>query len=742
LRRFLMVGIALVCLLFARPLHAQKSVAASVSSPPSRVSFRNDVVPILTRWGCNQGACHGAQHGKGGLKLSLAGFDPDLDFYGLTKQARGRRVSPAEPARSLFLTKPTMTVPHGGGRRLDPNSPDYRTLLRWIKQGAAAPHDADPHPVTLSVSPTERVLPKGSPPVQVTVTATYSDKSKRDVTAHARISTLNDGVASCTPEGIVRAVNKGQTAIMVRYAGLVAVSSVIVPFQTAKDLSLDISKGNAIDKFIGRKQEQLGLSPSALCDDRTFIRRASLDLIGTPPKPEEIAAFLADKSHNKRDKLVNALLERPEYADYWALKWADLLRSNRVSLGVKGMWSFTNWIRTQFRQNRPVDEFVRELLTAQGSTFTNGPSNFYRVASNPQDLAETTSQVFLGVRIACAKCHSHPFEKWTQTDYYQFAAYFARIGIKGSDEFGLFGNEQVVRINDGGEVYHPKNGQQMKPTPLGATLAVLADGKTPDPDSNGDRRRLLAEWLTGTENKLFARNIVNRLWGYLMGRGLVNPIDDLRVTNPPTHPELLDYLAHELVKSKFNLKHVLRLIASSAAYGRSSQATADNAADDRFYTYYAVRRLPAEVLLDSIDFACGTREKFNELPLGTRAIQLPDPQVSSEFLDTFGRPPRLIACECERVPEPNLSQTLRLMNGELVNRKVSEGSGRIAKLIEAKKPDDAILNELYMVTVGRPPKFTERALVMGTLAWEPNRRAVFEDVLLTLLNSKEFLFNH
>lgn len=744
--RNVLIEAVMFCLLFASPIGAQKPVASSVPPPASEVSFNNDVVPILTRLGCNQGTCHGTQHGKGGYRLSLAGYDTDLDFFSTVKQIRARRVTLADPSRSLFLTKPTMTVPHGGGLRLAKNSRDYQTLLRWLKQGAVPPNPKEPYPVGLAVSPKETVLPKGSPAIALQVTVTYSDKSQRDVTAHARLSTLNDGVASCTPAGIVKPVNKGQTAIMVRYSGLVAVSSVIVPFKTEiLPTAADKVKGNSIDTFVSKKQKQLGLSPSPVCDDRTFLRRASIDIIGTPPTPAEIKAFSADKAANKRAKLIDALLERPEYADYWALKWADLLRSNRTALGVKGMWSFTNWIRTQFRANRPIDAFARDLLTAQGSTFTNGPSNYFRVASNPQDLAETTSQVFLGIRVQCAKCHNHPFEKWSQSDYYRFAAYFARVGIKGSDEFGLFGNEQVVRINDGGEVYHPKSRQEMKPTPLGATLALLSDGKTPNPDASGDRRRVLAEWLTSKDNKLFARNISNRLWGYLMGRGLVNPIDDLRVTNPPTHPELLDHLAAELVKNDFNLKSVLRLIANSAAYQRSSQATSDNAADDRFYTHYQVRRLPAEVLLDSVNIACGTQEKFNDLPLGTRAIQLPDPQVTgegSDFLNTFGRPPRLIACECERMPEPNLSQTLRLMNGDLINRKVGENSGRIAKLVEAKKSDTAILNELYFVTLGRPPQQRERTMILGTLAFGADRRPVFEDVLLTLLNSKEFLFNH
>lgn len=724
-------------------LCATQMVAAPVASGNAPVNFTNDVIPILTRFGCNQGACHGAQYGKGGFKLSLAGFDPGLDHDSIVKQARGRRVTIVDPARSLLLTKPLMKVPHGGGRRLDANSPEYQTLLRWLRQGAPGPNSKDPQVVRLEVTPPEQVLSQGQAPVQIRVRAFYDDRSVRDVTRLARISSLNDAVVSCTPEGVVRPVGRGQTAIMVRFSGLAAVATMIVPFRKAPAPSAEASRQavKSIDTFVERKQHQLGLTPSPLCDDLTFIRRVFFDLIGTPPKPEEIRAFLADKSSDRRARLIDSLLERPEYADFWALKWGDLLRSNRMALGLKGMWSYTNWIRAQFRRNRPIHEMVYELLTAQGSTFTNGPSNYFRVARSPQDLAETTSQVFLGVRIQCARCHQHPFERWSQKDYYQFAAFFARVGLKDSQEFGLFGGEQVVRVRDDGEVHHPKSGERMRPAPLGVQLASHS-AQTPDPDAVGDRRQLLAEWITGKSNRLFARNIANRYWGYLFGRGIVNPIDDMRVTNPPTHPELLDFLADELVRSNYNLKHLLRLIANSKAYQRSSDILPGNHLAEPFYTHYPLKRLPAETLLDAIDFACGTQEKFPELPPGTRAIQLPDPGIGSEFLDTFGRPMRLTSCECERSPEPNLSQTLRLLNGDLVNRKVSQHDGRVARLIASGRSDRAILEELYMVTLGRPPRPRERAKVLGVLMLAPDRKAVFEDVLLTLLNSKEFLFNH
>jgi hypothetical protein len=732
------------------------AVPVTIKNAQTRVpvSFNNEVEPILTRLGCNQGSCHGAQYGKGGFKLSLAAFDPDLDYINIVKQGRGRRISQVDPAHSLLLLKPILHVPHGGGRRLELNSASYRTLAQWLRDGAPGPVPADPTVTKLEVLPAERILRKGGSTQQLTVRATYSDGTTRDVTPDTRLNTLNDAVAACTPNGLVSPVGKGQTAIMVRYAGQATVATIIVPFKNSTTAVAKIQNPKSkiqnpfadasaqVDSLVAHKQQQLGLIPSPLCDDRTFARRVYFDLIGTAPTTEELTTFLADSASDKRARLVDRLLDRPEYADYWTLKWGDLLRCNRTTLTPKGMWSFTNWIRSQFQQNRPMDQMVRDLIVAQGSTFTNGPANFYRVASNPQDLAETTSQVFLGVRMQCARCHHHPFEKWSQTDYYQFAAFFARVGQKGSNEFGIFGNETIVRINDGGEVTHPKTGAVMRPTPLGAQLASLPGSKLPDPDADGDRRAALARWLTAPDNRLFSRNIANRYWGYLLGKGIVNPIDDQRVTNPPTNPALLDFLADELTHSKYDLKHLLRVICNTQTYQRSSDATLANRGDELFFTHFMPRRLSAETLLDAIDFACGTHEKYNELPAGTRAIQLPDPNVGSDFLDVFGRPLRLIACECERVAEPNLSQTLQLMNGNKVNGKVTQGDGRLAKLINAGLPDDSVLKDLYIATLARPPKQAERAQVLGALMFAPDRKAVYEDVLVTLLNSKEFLFNH
>jgi hypothetical protein len=563
---------------------------------------------------------------------------------------------------------------------------------------------------------------------------------------------------------------------MVRFGGQATVARMSVPFaQVARYPKLP--QNNYVDAHISRKWQTLGLVPSGLCDDATFIRRLFFDVIGTPPTPDEVKSFLADKSQDKRAKLIDAVLERPEYADYWTLKWGDLLRSNRNTLGSpKGMWSLTNWIRAQLRDNRPADQFCRSLITAQGSTYTTGPANYYRVATNPPDLAETTAQVFLGMRLQCVRCHHHPFERWSQDDYYRFAGFFARVGLKGSNEFGIFGGEQVVRVNKGGEVYHPKNGALMKPAPLGGypramqiagpKTAELAD---PNPDAGGDRRTVLAEWIT-KDNPYFARNIVNRYWGYLMGRGLVEPIDDQRVTNPPTNPELLDALAKDFAEHKYDVKHLIRTICTSRAYQLSSDATRDNTADTTFYTHYTLKRLPAEVMLDALNAATGTTVKFDGLPPGTRAIQLPDPNVNSYFLDTFGRAARVQACECERTAEPNMGQALHLMMSDMVNRKVQDGSALPAKLLAAKKTDAEIIDSFYLAALNRPPTPAEkekalravrdfaerpamlpakRVLIVPPMkvsrtqeARARDRKAALEDVLWALLNSKEFMFNH
>jgi hypothetical protein len=709
-------------------------VAVRDTQAVRQVSFTNHLVPLFTRAGCNMGACHGAQHGKGGFKLSLFGGEPDIDFTSITKEAEGRRVALTSPESSLLLLKPTLTVAHGGGKRLEFGGDMYDSIITWMEQGCPGPTDKDPSVVRIELFPRERALREGDEQ-QITVRATYSDGLVEDITAKARLDSLNDAVATVSANGVIKAQGKGETAVMVRYLGHADAVRIAIPYATIVRYP-DLPKYNFIDEYIISKWRKAGLLPSDLCSDSEFMRRAYLDAIGTLPKPQEIESFLADTDPEKRVKLVRSLLDRPEYVDWWTLKWADILRNNGTATGDKGMFAFHNWIRTAFRENRPLDTFVRQLITAQGSTFTDGPTNFYRVARNPQDLAETTAAVFLGVRLQCAKCHQHPFEKWSQDDYYSLAAFFARVGTKSSQEFGLFGGETVVRVQPTGEVSHPKNRKVMKPRPLDAQPI----------DDPVDRRRALADWLTH-DNMMFARNVVNRYWGYLMGRGIVEAIDDMRATNPPSNPELLDALASDFISARYDLKHLLTMIMTSRAYQLSALPTPQNAADidNRFFSRYTVKRLTAEQMLDAVNDATGTTEKFTAqgyfLPAGYRAIQLPDPRARSNFLDTFGRAQRQITCECERTGDPNIAQALHLMNGDLLNRKIADPNGRLAKFLSAQTPIPQIIDQFYLLTFSRPPTDEERRQA-ETLVGSQSPKESLQDLLWALLNSHEFMFNH
>jgi len=706
------------------------AVAIARAAQPRAVSFRNEVVPVLTKLGCNQGACHGSQHGKGGFKLSLLGFEPEVDYTAIVKSAEARRITPVAPEESLLLLKPTLAVAHGGGKRMGIESPVYRLVTLWLEQGAPGPRADDPRVVGLKVFPEHSLLEPGQEQ-HLAVLASLGDGSERDVTSDARFDTLNEGVATVRPSGVAKTVGKGEANIMVRYQGQAAMARLTVPFARLK--SFDFPTQNIIDVKVAAKWRELGLTPSPPCTDAEFLRRAMLDAIGTTPTPDEVEDFLTDNDPQKRAKLVDRLLDRPEYVDYWTLKWGDLLRINSEKLGAQGMLAFNLWLRALFRADMPVNRMVDELVTAQGSIFSNGPANFFRIASNPDDLAETTAQVFMGVRLQCAKCHHHPFESYGQDDYYGLAAYFARVRTKRSDEFGLFGGEQVVYVAKAGEVYQPRTGKKMAPQPLGASPV----------DDPVDRRRALARWLTAENRHWLARNVVNRYWGYLLGKGLVNPIDDLRETNPPSNPELLTALADAFIKSGYDLKALLRLILTSSVYQLSAQKTPDNRLDTMFFTHYTIKRLTAEQLLDAIDAATGTVEKFPRLPAGTRAISVPDTTYASFFLDTFGRPLRAIACECERSSDPNLSQALNLMNGELLNRKLFQTDGRLIRMLKDPKLTDlALVHRLYLLTFNRPPTAAETAEAKHIVAEAPSRQVGAQDLFWALLNSKEFLFNH
>ncbi|AGA29534.1 DUF1549 and DUF1553 domain-containing protein [Singulisphaera acidiphila] len=711
-------------------IEASVPVEVSGAQTARRVSFRNEIQPVLTKLGCNQGACHGSQHGKGGFRLSLLGFEAEPDYTAIVKSAEGRRVTPFAPEESLLLLKPTLGVAHGGGKRMEPDSPESELIKLWLEQGAPAPTLEDPTVTGVAVFPPQRRMEPGQEQRLIAV-ATFSDGTTRDVTDQAKFDTLNEGVAKVGPTGLATTVGQGETNLMVRYQGHAALARVTVPF--AYDKAFDFPARTILDEKVATKWRELGLVPSGLSTDAEFLRRAMLDTIGTTPTRTELEEFLADADPEKRAKLLDRLLDRPEYVDFWALKWGDLLRVDGTKLGAQGMLAFNLWLRDAFRSNKPVSAMVDELITAQGSIYTNGPANYFRVATGPDDLAETTAQVFMGVRLQCAKCHHHPFEAYGQDDYYGLAAYFARIRTKQSQEFGLFGREQVIYVAKTGEVGQPRTGKTMKPTPLGDKAA----------DDPVDRRRALSRWLTSSTNPWLARNVVNRYWGYLLGKGLVNPIDDLRETNPPSNPDLLNTLANQFVADGFDLKKLLHLILNSRVYQLSSLPNPDNRLDTTFFTHYRIKRLTAEQLLDAINLATGTFEKFPLKPAGTRAIALPDTNYPSYFLDTFGRPERVLACECERATDPTMSQALHLMNGDLLNRKLTQADGRLTRLLRDPKLTNATLVEtLYVATFNRLPSPQENEAARQLIVEAPSRAMGAQDLFWGLLNSKEFLFNH
>jgi hypothetical protein len=704
----------------------------------AHAGFTRDIRPILNKAGCAMAACHAAQHGKGGFKLSVFGFEPEKDRDAMARDALSRRADFVEPEKSLILLKPTMQTPHGGGKRLEKGSVDYQIMLAWIAAGAPAPKKDDAEVVKLEVTPSQRVGKAGLTQ-QLRVVASYSDGKQRDVTASARYDSLDDGVVQVTPAGYVTAIGKGQGAVMVRYEGQAATSLIVVPYADHVDLA-SWKSNNFIDELAVSKFRELGIEPSPLCDDATFVRRAYLDAIGTLPTAEETRAFLASDDAAKRTELIDTLLGlssdpaqnkfNDAYAAWWALKWSDLLRNNSGDLGEQGMWAMHNWIRQSLFANKPFDKFVRELITARGSIYTNGPANYYRVHKDSSSLAEATAQLFLGVRIECAKCHHHPFEKYSQDDYYGLAAFFARTGTKNSEEFGLFGREQAVIVRDSGDVKSPRTNQVLMPRPL--------DGEATDHPL--DRRIPLADWLTDKHNSFFARSVANRYVGYLLGRGLVEPIDDMRSTNPATNPPLLDALALHFADSGFDLKQLVRAIMTSRLYQLDSQPTDSNAADEKFYSHFEVKRLPAEALIDAIDRVTDIPTKYRNLPLGTRAIELPDAEYPDYFLNTFAKPRRASVCECERAPDPNLAQALHTLNGDVLALKIKDAKSRVSKLVAAKKPQDEIIEDLYLAALSRLPSDEERSASRELLADSKGEAEFYQDLLWALMNSKQFLF--
>jgi hypothetical protein len=715
----------------------QVPVSVTEFSAGRPVNFTNQVVPIFTKLGCNAGGCHGKASGQNGFRLSLLGFEPMLDYETLVKEDRGRRLFPAVPERSLLLLKATAQVPHGGGRRLKPDAHEYRVIERWIAAGMPVGKETDPTVTRIEVAPDARVMPR-SGSRQLVVTAHYSDGTTEDVTRWAQYQSNDNDVAGVAEGGRVETRDlAGQAAIMARYQGQVAVFRATVPLGLPIPRFSDFSADNVIDAAVLAQWKALGIAPSEPCTDAEFIRRAAIDITGSLPKPEEVRAFVVENAPDKRARLVDRLLDRPEYAAYFAVKWADILRNKRENdpKAQRGTFTFHDWIRASLAANLPYDQFVRAIIAASGTPESSPTVQWYRKIKMTDAYVDDTAQVFLGMRLQCARCHHHPFEKWSQDDYYGFAAFFARVGRKPSLQAQRIGrDDMVIYTARAGSVTHPKTGKVMTPRGLGSA-------EIPVPAAD-DPRQKLVDWMAEPKNPFFARALVNRYWAHFFGRGIVEPMDDLRVTNPPANPELLDALAEQFVKSRYDLKQLVRTIATSRVYGLSSLPNETNAKDRQSFARHYPKRLSAEVLLDAISQVSGVPTTFGGLPAGTRAIELPDESVVSTFLDTFGRPKRDTPCECERVTDASLGQSLMLLNSGEVQGKLSSSNGRTEALAKDPRPDLEKVEELFWAALARGPSSTESAAALAHLAARPGKkREAFEDILWALINTKEFQFN-
>jgi len=730
-------GIALAC--------ACLPLALPAAEAPRPVSFVNDVVPVLTKAGCNMGACHAkAGQGQNGFQLSLLGFEPQEDYEHLVKEGRGRRVFAASPEQSLLLMKAAARVPHGGGLRLDPTSEGYRILRAWLQQGTPNDIATAPKLVSLDVQPAKKTL-KPKAEQQLKVTARFADGRTRDVTPIALYEANDRAMAEATEAGRVKVLDQpGNVAVMVRYQDKAVVFNGSIPLG-APVKHLPPTK-NFIDQHVFANLKQLGIPPSPVCDDATFLRRASLDIAGRLPTTAEAEAFLASKEPAKRDQLVDALLTSPDYADFFANKWTALLKNKRDDTkDITANFAFHSWVRDSLLANKPYDRLVRELLAATGTIADNPPVAWYKRVKQPTEQLEDVAQLFLGVRMQCAQCHHHPFERWSQHDYYSMAAFFSQIGRKPTATAG----EDVIFHKRGmAQTENKKTKQPVKPAGLGAPTLEIA------PDD--DPRLRLADWMGDKANPFFAKSLVNRYWKHFFKRGLIEPEDDIRDTNPPSNPELLDALAKHFVDSGYDLKAVVRAIAQSSAYQLSAMPNQHNAVDTQNFSRFYPRRMPAEVLLDAVDQLTGARTDFADLPPGTRAVALPDNSYnrSSPFLKVFGRPEGASVCECERASSASLAQSLHLMNAADVKAKLATSGGRAERLAKPGKPEPEKLRELYFAAFAREPQSHEQSVAEEYLARpredaagkplppEQAKRLAYEDLLWALINTKEFLYNH
>jgi len=731
----------------ARAGRQSAKVAVSVTGmdKPFEWSFRNHVQPVLAKAGCSSGACHGAAAGQGGFRLSLRGYDDEGDHRALTRHALGRRIVPGDPGRSLVLLKPTSTIPHKGSKRFDVDSLEYKILSEWIAEGAQGPRADEARIARLEVLPDLTTLQPGATQ-QLLVRAHFSDGSVQDVTRWAKYTDANAAVTAVNDTGSVTVLGHGEGAITAWYLSRIATATVTVPYtnKVAAAVFAKAPRRNFIDDLATEKLRELNLPPSPRSGDSEFLRRAFLDTIGLPPAAAEAREFLADPSLKKRDALIERLLARPEFVDYWTYKWSDLLLVNSDKFRPAAMWSYYNWIRSHVAANTPWDRFVRELVTARGSTAEMGAGNFFVLHDDPTTMAETTTVAFMGLSITCAKCHNHPMEKWTNDEYFGFANLFARVRAKN----GAAEGERIIFAAAEGDIIQPLTGKPQKPRPL--------DGKPLAFDAPGDRRDVMASWLVSRDNPYFSRSIANRVWANFMGVGLVEAVDDLRVTNPASNEKLLTALGRHLADRNFDLKALMRAILQSETYQRTSAALPSNAADTRFYSHYYPKRLMAEVLLDSYSHVTGVPTDFFQdkrnanqgrgpaYPVGFRALQLPDTKTDSYFLRTFGRPDRDRTCECERTGEPSMAQALHIANGDTLNRKLAAKGNRLEQQLASGTPDAQLVEDVFLAALARFPTEAEKTTFTDTLAAcaAAGRRALLEDIYWSLMSSREFLFNH
>jgi hypothetical protein len=694
--------------------------------------FTNDIVPLLTRHGCNAGGCHGKASGQNGFKLSLFGFDPAFDYNALVKEGRGRRLLPGAPDSSLLLVKASARVPHGGGRRLPAGSEDYQTLRRWIAQGTPLGDAGGPSLSRLEIVPPERVLARDGRQ-QLAVLAHYTDGSVRDVTRQAQYQSNETPLAAVDEDGLVRTFDlAGDAAVMARYQGQVAVFRATVPLGQTTARSPDFPAVNYVDRLALAKWQKLGLVPSGLCTDGEFIRRVYLDLCGKLPTPDEVRAFLADTGADKRAKLIDRCLDDKDYAAYFALRWGSILRNASLAGSEQAAYAFHDWMRDMIGRNRPYDEFVRGIVAAAGEWQEAPAINWFwqmRDDQLHQPVADT-AQVFLGLRLQCAKCHHHPYERWSQDDYYGLAGFFSRLGRKS---FGEPPPYYAARTRTTGEV-NPRTGKPIEPKLLDGPVLVIPPEEDP--------RHKLVDWMAKPDNPFFAKALCNRMWGHLMGRGLVDPVDDMRETNPPSNPELLDALAKDFVEHKFDVKHLLRTICNARVYQLSSVPNEVNQHDKQNHARYYGKRLIAEVLLDAVDQVCGTRTTFNRMSRQARAVDLPHEAFGSYFLDVFDRPPRSSACECARSNGASLSSVLHLTNSPEINDKISAGTGRVAKLVQEKASPEKAVEEIYLAAFARLPTADEKEKALAYVQKDKDPRRGLEDLVWALINTREFIFNH